>query len=100
MLKIWSLVVFSFQFVNLFSLFSLPSGHTSSIALQISSLFLKTVSLILQIFISRMDVQCEKSPAFSLQSIFNQVLKPLDVKTKFYNAEVSQPLSETSAGVK
>lgn len=32
MLKIWSLVVFSFQFVNLFSLFSLPSGHTSSIA--------------------------------------------------------------------
>lgn len=34
-----------------------------------------------------MDTQCEKT--FSLQSIFNQVLKPLDVKTKFYNAEVS-----------
>lgn len=30
----------------------------------------------------------EKSASFSLQSILNQVLKPLDVKTKFYNAEV------------
>lgn len=36
-----------------------------------------------------MDTRCEKTAAFSLQSIFNQVLKPLDVKTKFYNAEVS-----------
>lgn len=36
-----------------------------------------------------MEDQSEKSTAFSLQSIFNQVLKPLDVKTKFYNAEVS-----------
>lgn len=36
-----------------------------------------------------MDTQCERPAAFSLQSIFNQVLKPLDVKTKFYNAEVS-----------
>lgn len=35
------------------------------------------------------DMQCEKTAAFSLQSILNQVLKPLDVKTKFYNAEVS-----------
>lgn len=26
---------------------------------------------------------------FSFNSILNQVLKPLDVKTKFYNAEVS-----------
>lgn len=26
---------------------------------------------------------------FSLNSLLNQVLKPLDVKTKFYNAEVS-----------
>lgn len=34
-------------------------------------------------------MQCEKTAAFSLQFIFNQVLKPLDVKTKFYNAEVS-----------
>lgn len=34
-------------------------------------------------------MQCEKTAAFSLQSILNQVLKPLDVKTKFYNAEVS-----------
>lgn len=34
-------------------------------------------------------MRCEKTAAFSLQSIFNQVLKPLDVKTKFYNAEVS-----------
>lgn len=39
-----------------------------------------------------MDMQCEKPAAFSLQSIFNQVLKPLDVKTKFYNAEVSAGL--------
>jgi hypothetical protein len=31
----------------------------------------------------------ERSSSFSLQSIFLQVLKPLDVKTKFYNAEVS-----------
>lgn len=36
-----------------------------------------------------MEAQCEKTYMFSLQSIFNQVLKPLDVKTKFYNAEVS-----------
>lgn len=92
-------MVFSFQFENLFSLFSLPSGNTFSIILQISSLFLKNVSLILQMLISRMDVQCEKTPGFSLQSIFNQVLKPLDVKTKFYNAEVSQLLSETSASI-
>lgn len=28
------------------------------------------------------------SSSFSLNSILNQVLKPLDVKTKFYNAEV------------
>lgn len=34
-------------------------------------------------------MECEKTTAFSLQSILNQVLKPLDVKTKFYNAEVS-----------
>lgn len=34
-----------------------------------------------------MGEQPEK-PAFSLHSLFNQVLKPLDVKTKFYNAEV------------
>lgn len=34
-------------------------------------------------------MQSEKTAAFSLQSILNQVLKPLDVKTKFYNAEVS-----------
>lgn len=39
-----------------------------------------------------MDMQCEKTAAFSFQSIFNQVLKPLDVKTKFYNAEVSAGL--------
>ena len=39
-----------------------------------------------------MDVLCEKTTAFSLQSIFNQVLKPLDVKTKFYNAEVGVSL--------
>lgn len=50
-------------------------------------------------FFCRMDVQCEKTAAFSLQSIFNQVLKPLDVKTKFYNAEVSVPLSNTSASI-
>ena len=31
---------------------------------------------------------CERTTAFSLHSIFHQVLKPLDVKTKFYNAEV------------
>lgn len=36
-----------------------------------------------------MEPQFEKPTAFSLHSIFNQVLKPLDVKTKFYNAEVS-----------
>lgn len=36
-----------------------------------------------------MEPQCERPTAFSLHSIFNQVLKPLDVKTKFYNAEVS-----------
>lgn len=42
-----------------------------------------------RIFSCQMEVQCEKSTTFNLQSIFNQVLKPLDVKTKFYNAEVS-----------
>lgn len=41
-----------------------------------------------------MELQCEKSTAFSFQSILNQVLKPLDVKTKFYNAEVSEPHSQ------
>lgn len=50
-------------------------------------------------FFCQMDLQCEKTPAFSLQSLFNQVLKPLDVKTKFYNAEVSVSLSHTSSGV-
>lgn len=39
-----------------------------------------------------MEAQCERPTAFSLHSIFNQVLKPLDVKTKFYNAEVSSVL--------
>lgn len=37
--------------------------------------------------------------AFSLQSILNQVLKPLDVKTKFYNAEVSVGRSYLSCTV-
>lgn len=36
-----------------------------------------------------MELGCERTAAFSFHSIFNQVLKPLDVKTKFYNAEVS-----------
>lgn len=43
-----------------------------------------------------MDAQCEKTAAFSLQSIFKKVLKPLDVKTKFYNAEVSVSLTDSS----
>lgn len=45
---------------------------------------------------SSMEVPFERTSAFSLQSIFNQVLKPLDVKTKFYNAEVSQLTSARS----
>lgn len=40
-------------------------------------------------FSTQMEAQCDKASVFSFQSIFNQVLKPLDVKTKFYNAEVS-----------
>lgn len=47
------------------------------------------------LYLCLMDAQCEKTTAFSLQSILNQVLKPLDVKTKFYNAEVRVPLSNT-----
>lgn len=35
-----------------------------------------------------MDEEADKN-TFILNSLVDQVLKPLDVKTKFYNAEVS-----------
>ena len=70
----------------------LPSFHSPFFKLNFSG-------LIRQIFLCRMEVQCEKTTAFSLQSIFNQVLKPLDVKTKFYNAEVSRLLSCSSTSI-
>lgn len=44
-----------------------------------------------------MESGSERSTTFSLHSIFNQVLKPLDVKTKFYNAEVSSVSVSVSA---
>ncbi|KAG9353626.1 hypothetical protein JZ751_011747 [Albula glossodonta] len=57
-----------------------------------------TYSCIIMDLSGSTEEQPEKS-AFSLQSLLNQVLKPLDVKTKFYNAEVSGPVLCLCGGV-